>query len=575
MNTTLEAMEKWNRQLKDPDPGQRREAAEELAYAAPGDERTIRGLVRAMEDENMGVRDAASSSLQTIGGPMAAACLIPLIGSEDIVIRNLAMDILVNMGECAVDPAIQALRDEDGDVRKFGADILGMVGDPRGAESLCKALWDTDENVAYSAAEALGKIGDTKGVGPLLEAFRKLEHVRTPAAEALGKIGGEEAVGALSEALYEEDTLLVFAAAEALGNLSDPRAFDALIRFALKTEDRYLRNVALRASSKVSQRTRQSLRASIPEEKWEAYVEDGLADDEEAVRADFIAEPRKVDDEKLLLRLLEGEVGRDEEAGLALITALSEVGESPESVALLEQALAYPDAETKCAVLRGLARIGGSLAFPRLVEALSDPAPEVQEQALDALVGIGGSAALEQFIALLSNEDPGVRQWAIRGLGMLGTEKAASALKKALSDALPEIRRTAAASLARSGDKEAFEMLSEGLKDSDSGVLMAMLDTFREIGTPETVRYIAPVLKNENPWVAFRAAEILGTIGDQSAVEPLLNALTREDDLLVIASAKALGALGSEQAVGPLRALIGSENPDVRQAAEEALEAIG
>jgi HEAT repeat protein len=568
-------MEKWNRQLKDPDPGLRREAAEELAYADPEDERTIRGLVRAMEDENMGVRDAASYGLQTIAGPMAAACLIPLIGSEDIVIRNLAMDILVNMGADAVDPAIRVLHDEDGDVRKFGADILGMVGDPRGAEPLCKALWDPDQNVAYSAAEALGKIGDSQGIGPLLEAFRSLEHVRTPAAEALGKIGGEEAVEALSDALYEEDVLLVFGAAEALGNLRDPGAFDALIRFVLKTKDPYLRNVALMAASKVSERTGQSLGASIPGEKWETYVMDGLADDEEAVRADFIAELRKFDDEKLLLRLLEGAIGRDEEAGLALITALSEVGKSPETVALLEQALAYPDAETKCAILRGLARIGGTAVLTRLTEALSDPVPEVREEALQALVGIGGSEALEQFIALSSNEDPGLRESAIRGLGMLGTDAATSVLKRALSDESPALRRTAAASLARSGDAQAFSVLSEGLKDSDSEVQMATLDAFREIGTPETVQYVSEVLKNDNPWVAFRAAEILGAIGDEAAVEPLLDVMTRENDLLVIASAKALGALKSRKAIGPLRSLIGNENSDVRQAAEEALEAIG
>ena len=89
--------------------------------------------------------------------------------------------------ETAVDPLIEALKDEDKYVRKNAAEALGKIGDRRAMEPLIEALGDKDWFVQEKAAAALGKIGDKRAVDPLLRFIRDLkhEHFRETARAAL------------------------------------------------------------------------------------------------------------------------------------------------------------------------------------------------------------------------------------------------------------------------------------------------------------------------------------------------------------------------------------------------------
>lgn len=80
--------------------------------------------------------------------------------------------------------------------------MLGEIGDPRAVDPLIEALKDEYSRVRSSAARALGEIGDPKAVDPLTEALKDEyltytassgthETVREAASEALKKIQGE------------------------------------------------------------------------------------------------------------------------------------------------------------------------------------------------------------------------------------------------------------------------------------------------------------------------------------------------------------------------------------------------
>jgi HEAT repeat protein len=135
--------------------------------------------------------------------------------------------------EMVVDVLIQALGDQEAEVRRWAAWALGKIKDPRAVEHLIQALGDPNAEVRSWAALALGSIGDARAIEPLIQALRDLNGwMRSKAAEVLGRIGDPLAVGPLIQALGDPDTEVRWGATEALGRIGDPRALPELERVA-------------------------------------------------------------------------------------------------------------------------------------------------------------------------------------------------------------------------------------------------------------------------------------------------------------------------------------------------------
>ncbi len=84
--------------------------------------------------------------------------------------RQRAREALVNMGQAAVVPLIQALNDENHHLRWEAAMALGEIGDPVAAAPLVERLEDKVLDVRWRAAEDLVKFGRA-GLPPLLQAL--------------------------------------------------------------------------------------------------------------------------------------------------------------------------------------------------------------------------------------------------------------------------------------------------------------------------------------------------------------------------------------------------------------------
>jgi HEAT repeat protein len=105
--------------------------------------------------------------------------------------------------------------------------------DLRAVEALLENLRHEANGVRSDAAEALGQIGDQRAVNPLIKALDdSAAGVREKAATPLGLLRNSLAVGPLVHAV----TLGSPAAAQALGQIGDPRAVEPLIR-AMGTAD--------------------------------------------------------------------------------------------------------------------------------------------------------------------------------------------------------------------------------------------------------------------------------------------------------------------------------------------------
>jgi hypothetical protein len=207
--------------------------------------------IAALKDEYPAIRAEAAKALGELKDPRAVDPLIEALRDDDINTTVFARISLGEIGSSAVDPLIQALQDKDYQVRSRAAYALGLIEDDRAVEPLIKVLSDDDWVVRENAAEALGMIRDERAVEPLIKALLDEEWlVRENAAEALGKVKDGRAVEPLILATKDDDYLVRKKAAESLGEIGDLRAVEAL-KEALNDENSSVQSVAKEALAKI------------------------------------------------------------------------------------------------------------------------------------------------------------------------------------------------------------------------------------------------------------------------------------------------------------------------------------
>ena len=242
-----------------------------ISLGRVSDARAVDPLITALKDEDSSVRLNAAVSLGAIGDPRAMDPLIDALDDENPEVWRNVTEALGKFGEQAVDPLITVLGDynQSSNVRSNAARSLGYTGNARAVDPLVEALRDEDEWVRYAAATALGDIGDKRAVEPLIEALDDEEWtVLGSVATALGKIGDPKAVDPLITALKYEDrarTALLRAfpnrwvrcsAATALGDIGDTRAVGPLT-VALGDGDEYVRKAATEALKAIEEKTKE------------------------------------------------------------------------------------------------------------------------------------------------------------------------------------------------------------------------------------------------------------------------------------------------------------------------------
>jgi HEAT repeat protein len=227
------------------------------------DNRSLFPLIDALKYEEwhdkyavMGsVRENAAEALGILRDRRAVDPLINALNDNDEDVRWKSAWALGNIGDKrAIEPLIDALQDKRWPVRRFAVSALGKIGDKTSVGSLINALNDSDWHVRKYAADALGKIGDEKAIKPLVSALSDSDgDVRWKAIIALGKMKNV-AVEPLINAFKSDDWRIRGRAAEALGNIGDIRAFEPLINALIgknKDLNKYVRGRTAEALGKM------------------------------------------------------------------------------------------------------------------------------------------------------------------------------------------------------------------------------------------------------------------------------------------------------------------------------------
>lgn len=116
------------------------------------------------------------------GRPESAEPLARQLKSNDAEIRALIANMLSRARQpipIAIPALLEALADNDADVRANAARALGVSKDAKAVEALIKLLGDKNEQVQVSAIRALAAIGDKRAVEPLMVLGAELDGKRT------------------------------------------------------------------------------------------------------------------------------------------------------------------------------------------------------------------------------------------------------------------------------------------------------------------------------------------------------------------------------------------------------------
>jgi HEAT repeat protein len=330
-----------------------------------GDARAVDPLLRALHqaagDYNAYKREAIAQALGGIGDARAVEPLIEMLKGKDKHSSTMAGEALRRIGEPAVERLAEELLHADSvSVRWDAAEILGQIGGRRAASILVEAFAAGQiEARHYSVWRSLRAMGEP-AVEPLVAALiGKRSDVRSSAAEALGNIGDPRAVGPLVAALSDEDWGVRRGAAGALGEIGDPRALGPLVA-ALADNDSDVRKAVTQALVKIGDLCAVEPLAAL------------MTDDN-------------------------GDVRR------AAAEALGKIGDA-RAVESLVAVLKDGDIGVRRAAAVALGRLGDARAVEPLVAALRDSDDNVRQAAATALVGIG-RPAIEPLAAILEQKD--------------------------------------------------------------------------------------------------------------------------------------------------------------------------
>lgn len=287
------------RELKDPDPYIRGDAAQRLGQAKAVE--AVESLIVTLDDPAENVRIESAIALGRIGDPSAVPALL----------------------EAGTDPV-------DG-VRVAVCQALTELRDPRSIDALERLLFDEDEIVRLNAARALTSIPDRRAAEVLIEtALRdESELIRQHVIRVMGRQGAREIIPSVEQALSVETDLVRANAAFVLGNLGDRSSVPAMIE---ALEDPYfkVRGLSAHGLAKIAPGDPEVIRA----------LNDRLSrEDHDVVRVDLAWNLAVCGDRSglpLIRELLFH--GRPDEARAEAAIALGEIG-SAEDVPILEKAV--------------------------------------------------------------------------------------------------------------------------------------------------------------------------------------------------------------------------------------------
>lgn len=593
------------KQLKSDDQWERRDAVEELGRSGQDD--VVPYLISALSDDNSGVQQASVDALIGLGSPEVVSAVTPLLrNGESAPLRNMAVEVLGQVGSRDLDAISHLLIDDDVDIRRFAADIIGAINDKRGVPPLISALKDENPNVRSSAANSLGLIGDRSAIMPLIDSLKDEEDewVNFSLIEALGKIGDKRIIEHLTQFLEGQSELLIIATVEALKRFNIPIVAATLIQLLERANEgvkgEVLKTLVDMLAATPACFSRKSMVNTLSGHLLTALK----SDDEEIVFAaakglGLIREKEAVKDLIGLLKGLEQGGPANEERIRLIYDALSEIGDedalikglkvfksdtpvtvidllgemkSRKAASHLIEIYDRADRERKRAIVMALGIIGGLDSLDFLTETLEGESGYVRKEAAEAILRIGNRRTIPCLFMRLERERyDDVREAILQAIVKIGKLDSYNGLATLTYHKNPKMRETGVKGLGMLSDERAIPKIIRALNDEFPKVrrtAVIALSGFKNERVEEAITFS---LMDGDSEVRIAAIQALVKVGSKKSVKVLMPLLKDQDVWVRSQVAEVLGETGGREAVSMLLEALNEGDNVMRMAVVRAL----
>jgi tetratricopeptide (TPR) repeat protein len=437
-----------------------------IAVARIADPRSVRSLIRAMDDANPAVRDVATWAVGATGAVEAVPKLAKVLKEGS----NAGQQTLaaISLGRLGGDAA--------------GAALLEAL------ESRRATRWA--DPVSSAVVWALGAARYERATVALIDVLSQSPGVTSGiAAWSLGRVGTEQAVSVLLRAYWSAEPSARAQASRALTQLTSGRGAVVSREERYREMDQEVRFVKLRGATFD---TAGLLRRLVE------LTELSSSQDAEALlvsrRAQIVAVARGVlegSSASMKLRALADL--NDPQGALGLGGALSQEASAAmrevrrELAPALRALTSDADVQVRAGALLALGSQGMAQDLELLLGASKDDSALVRKAAVKAMgAGFGGSeSAQARVVAALKDPAYEVRSEAARALQSAPRAGQLSALIACLSDPMPVVRLEAARSLGALADRAAIQPLAQAIERSPREVQIAVLEALAKIDHEE------------------------------------------------------------------------------------------
>jgi len=598
-------------QLRSGDPELQREAAFHAGEQAC--EEAVADLAELLQSPNLGVQEAADAAMRRIGGSGAVRSVIPLLRTEEAPARNLAMDILREIGNQDFPALVELLHDDDADVRIFASDILGSTDNTMAVNPLCEALLkDPEVNVRYQAAVSLGDLGRSEAAKCLNKALQDEEWVQFAVIEALSKIRDESSVGALLKAMGGSSDLVASMIVEALGEMGNVKAVAMLLK-KLEDSPTALRNKIVKAVVKILGGKSLTLLSTSEREKFRQYLLVALEDSETDIQDAAMLGLGFVGGGPASGAVLAMAAGmnadRDADRLELAVQTLARIGLTDE----LEQGLRQGDPSAAGVAVAALSRMdqGQDEAAALLMDVFWDKDRDTQRAVIDALKSHVGPGTRDFFLEVLERHGDGtvikgalallgehyaedevgevlygyldhpyddVKEAALDACVAVGGEAMTRRFRELITSEEPVHRLMAVYAMGRMDVPGNLNELKAALGDEVPDIRKVALEGLGSLCFADFASWlqtVVPCLADDNREVRLTVVDLMGNCPNEDVLEHLMTAMDDHDDWVRVRAIEALGKRGDEAAVPRLVQAMADENKMVAIRAVEALGAVG
>ncbi|HXK58910.1 MAG TPA: HEAT repeat domain-containing protein [Acidobacteriota bacterium] len=426
--------------------------------------------------------------------------------------------IVVLDREAALPQLLDALKSDELEVRRAAARLVNEIPGTQVTQELVKAVATVPTDTRVFLITALARRADPIALPELQKQADSLDPaVRLAALEALGPVGDQTCVDTLFRAAKESGPVGQ-TAAESLRLLRGPTVNDKIAQY-LGDRDASQRALALRTLAarrfpRTADLAFEALRDPDLNVRLESWRTLGLTANASSLPL-------------LVSELLKLEQAREQQAAEQAVQAVAAPLPKDQAVQTLADALEGATPQQKLSLLRAMGRVGGPKAFEIIRTAVSGDDPAIQDTAIRILSDWGDYSTAADLLKLSkSGKNPTHRILGLRGYVRLARSS-------------PEL-----------SDEQRIMMFREALRLAERA---------------EEKRLVLGALGN------------VPSAGALDAVGPYLRDATvhGEAQTAYLRIARSLASSDPEHAREAFKKLIQStDNPDLRQQAQEALQAL-